>query len=395
MDLRRIAILVSLALGQGACASCKTSRGSACGVGAQAVAGDGGGGGVGIDAAGDGPLDDQAIRAAGVRWFGRVDLTDPDHPRFGWSGTGLLARFIGSGLSVSLTNAGPFVFKAVVDGQPQPAWAAVAGTDTYALARGLPAGPHTVALYRQTEGVFGDSQLAALTVQSDGPGDGGDDAPALLDPPRLSGRRIDIYGASVSCGYGDLGASPCGFSFATESSFDTYAGIAARLLDAELNVVAISGRGVLRNSDGTTDGTIPLLSQRVLPGAGTPTWDNRAPVQAVVINLGKNDLATGDPGQPFVDAYAAFARTLRGRYPGAIIVAATGPNLGAPAHALQLAYVTQAIARRQAEGDDRLLLLDWPEETPAEEGCDGHPNAAKHQAMGEALAALLAPALGW
>ena len=383
---------IALLLAEGGCASCKGARGSGGGAGVIGAAGGAGvvpgdsktDGGAGGDGGGSG-RDDGGLLAAGARWIGRVDISDADHPRFAWSGTGFVVRFNGVGLSVSLRNAGPFVFKPIIDGLPQPAFAATTGTATTVVASGLAPGEHTVGLYRQTEGVFGESQLVELTIE------GG----ALLDPPRAPARRIDVFGASVSCGYGDLGASPCGFSFATESHFDTYAAVAARLAGAELTVVAISGRGVYRNSDGSTEGTIPLLADRVLPASATPAWDFRPVVQAVVINLGKNDLATGDPGQPFVDAYADFARTLRARYPDALIVAATGPNLGATAHALQLAAVNAALARRSAEGDDRIALLDWPEELPSEEGCDVHPNAVKHRAMGEALALLLRDRLGW
>src|SRR5438876_4759678 len=95
---------------------------------------------------------------------------------------------------------------------------------------------------------------------------------ALLDPPRARRRQIEVFGASVSCGYGDLGAAPCSFTYATESHYDTYAAVAARALDADLTVTAISGRGVIRNSDGSTAGTIPSLYERVLPASTAPVW---------------------------------------------------------------------------------------------------------------------------
>jgi hypothetical protein len=394
----RLSLILTFLVAPIACISWKSAGGVPSTAGAEATGGAASGtaGNAGGGASSGGP-GDGSLLGAGVRWIGRADVSDPAHPRFAWSGSGFVARFTGDALSLALANAGPFVFRAVVDGAPQPPFATTTGDGIYSVANGLAPGAHTVALYRQTEGVFGDSRLLALTVA------GG----TLQDPPPAPSRLIEVFGASVSCGYGDLGTSPCGFSFATESAFDTYAAIAARTLGAELSVVAISGRGVYRNADGTSEGTIPQLYDRVVATtlAAAPStapepepgsiWSFRATPQAVVINLGKNDLATGDPGTPFVDAYAAFAGTLRARYPGALIVAATGPNLGAAAHVLQVAYVTAAIAARRIAGDERIELLDWPEQTPAEEGCDGHPNAVKHQAMGAALAALLAARLGW
>ncbi|HET6147105.1 MAG TPA: GDSL-type esterase/lipase family protein [Polyangia bacterium] len=363
-----------------------TSTGVGGAMGLGGTAGGVGVGGAGAGAGGSGDRDDGTVISAGVRWLGRVDTRTLDRPRFAWSGTGFIARFNGAGLTVTMSNAGAFSFKAVVDDQPQPAFAAVAGQGSYPVAAGLAAGTvHTVELYRQTEGVYGESQLIGITVQ------GG----ALLDPPRARPRRIEVFGASVSCGYGDLGLAPCGFTFATESHFDTYAAVAARTLGADLSVVAISGRGVIRNSDGTTAGNIPSLYDRVLPASATPAWDFHIRPQAVVINLGKNDLATGDPGVAFVNGYVAFVHTLRARYPDALIVAATGPNLGNANHALQLTYVQRALDTLHTEGDTRVDLLDWPEETPAETGCDVHPTAPKHRTMGQALATLLSTRVTW
>jgi hypothetical protein len=370
--------------------SCGQSNGNATG-------GAGGDTSVVVPDAGDtgvggstGDTGNPSVIAAGVRWFGRVDtVTDPDHPRFAWSATGFVAGVTGGTFSVDLNNDGPFVFKAVIDGEPQPAFSVAAGEGTYVLADELADGTHTVALYRQTEGWYGISQLLALTVE------GG----TLVAPPAAASRLIEVVGASVSCGYGNLGTAPCGFTFPTESAFDAYESVAARAVGAELSVVAISGRGVYRNSDGTLTDTMPQLYDRIFATSPAPSpppaWDFRVTPQVVVINLGKNDLAVGDPGQAFVDAYVTFTSALRDRYPSAFIVCTTGPNLGDAAHAIQVAYVSAALDARHAAGDDQIELLDWPEDTADDQGCDGHPNATKHQTMGDALAGLLRARLGW
>jgi lysophospholipase L1-like esterase len=366
---------------------------SSCGQSSGSAAGGAGGdtsvivpdAGAGAAGGGDG-VGAPSVIAAGVRWFGRIDtVTDPDHPRFAWSASGFVAGITGGTFSVDLENDGPFMFKAVIDGEPQPPFAVTAGEGTYVLADSLPDGMHTVALYRQTEGWYGNSQLLALTV------DGG----TLLAPPAAAPRLIEVVGASVSCGYGNLGAAPCGFTFPTESAFDAYESVAARAVGAELSVVAISGRGVYRNSDGTLADTMPQIYERIFATSPDPPWDFRVTPQVVVINLGKNDLAVGDPGQAFIDAYVTFTGALRDRYPDAFIVCTTGPNLGDANHAIQLAYVGAALDARHAAGDDRIVLLDWPEDTADDQGCDGHPNAAKHQTMGDALAGLLRARLGW
>jgi lysophospholipase L1-like esterase len=321
----------------------------------------------------------------GVRWLGRVDTSDPSGARFAWSGTGFAARFSGTSLSVTLDNTAPIVFKAVVDGAPQAAFTAAASRGSYVLATGLRAGTHEVALYRQTEGVLGESRNWGVAV-----GEG-----VLLDPPPAPTRLIEAVGASVTCGYGNLGTSPCSFTIETESHWDTYAAIAARALGADLDAVSISGRGVLRNSDGTTDGTMPKLYDRIFPDRATPAWDFHKSPQVVIINLGRNDFGVGDPGLAFRDAYADFARALRARHSSALIVCTTGPNLGEPNHTLQLGYVEGAIAIRRGEGDDNIELVDWPEMTANEIGCDFHPTAGKHQLMADQVTAVIHAKLGW
>jgi hypothetical protein len=381
-----LGVAASLAVLPGCLSSCWRSSD----VGPGDASGAGGDTGVAIADAGvggaGGGSGNQDVIAAGVRWFGRVDtVTDHDHPRFAWSQTGFVAGLTGGTFSVDLDNDGPFVFKAVVDGEAQPAFTVTAGEGTYVVAEGLTDGTHTVALYRQTEGFYGSSQLLALTV------DGG----TLLPPPASAAHLIEVVGASVSCGYGNLGTALCGFTFPTESSYDAYESVAARDVGAELSVVAISGRGVYRNSDGSLTDTMPQLYDRIFAAAPEPAWDFRVTPQVVVINLGKNDLAGGDPGQAFVDGYVTFTGALRNRYPDAFIVCTTGPNLGDAAHAIQLGYVNAAVDARHADGDDRIEVLDWPEDTADEQGCDGHPNAAKDKTMGDALADRLRARLGW
>ena len=106
------------------------------------------------------------VMAAGVRWFGRVDTTtDAAHPRFSWSGTGFVAKFMGTSLTAQLTITGTNqIFKTVIDGTPQPPFTAACGTGNFPLATALTADVHTVELYRQTEGPQGQTQLMGLTV---------------------------------------------------------------------------------------------------------------------------------------------------------------------------------------------------------------------------------------
>jgi lysophospholipase L1-like esterase len=328
------------------------------------------------------------IVAAGVRWIGRADTGDPARPRFSWSGTGFVARFQGTSLTAQLGNEGAFIFKAVVDGVPQPAFTSMPGAGRYALATGLPAGEHTVALYRQTEGPLGLSQLHGLTV-----GDG-----ELLDPPPAPRRLIEVVGDSISCGFGILGSLDNDDCYGTESHWDAYPSVMARALGAEVSTIAGSGRGVVRNYPGDSIDTMPQIYERSLATDPRSSWGFDSEPQAVIINLGTNDLGNGkgDPGPRFATIYQSLVETIRSHYARALILCTIGPLTSRAESAIVYGYIRTALAARAAAGDTRIALFDGIDpQTPDKYACSYHPNVAENAIMAAQLGAELRARLGW
>ena len=329
------------------------------------------------------------VIAAGVRWVGRVDTTDPGQPRFAWSGTGFVARFSGTSLTMQLAVTGAAqIFKAVVDGAPQAPFSASAGQGSYPLASGLTADVHTVEAYRQTEGPQGQSQLVSLTV-----GDG-----ALMDPPAGSSRLIEVIGDSITCGYGDLGALADSECFTTESHWDTYEAVAGRALGAEVSTIAASGRGVIRNYGGDTTDTMPMIYARTLTNLSSPVWDFHVEPQAVVINLGTNDISNnkGDPGVAFRDTYVTLLETIRAKYPHTFIVCIIAPLLNGSDLTTILGHLHAAVDARNAAGDTNVEVFDQiPAQTSDKFACQYHPNVAENMMMADLLAGELRAKLGW
>jgi lysophospholipase L1-like esterase len=323
----------------------------------------------------------------GVRFVGRYDGCVANVVRFAWSGSGFVARFDGTGLGVQLRGPTNY-FTVLVDGALQPTLITVNNADqTYPLAIGLAAGEHVVELYRRTEASSGATSVVAVTVESG----------QLLAPPAAPARLIEVVGDSISCGYGNEGTAPCGFTQDTENHYLSYGALLARSLGAELSTVAWSGKGVVVNFGGGGNELIPLVYERVVPTEKRSLWNFVPQAQLVVVNLGTNDFsANTDPTEAaFVAGYTALLANVRSKYPAAYILCTNGPMLsGTDLTAKARPYIAEAVAARRAAGDLNVEAYEMttPNPTP---GCDSHPSLLTHQAMATELEAKVRPVLGW
>ena len=115
---------------------------------------------------------------------------------------------------------------------------------------------------------------------------------------------------------------------------------------------------------------------------------------AVLVLLGTNDFAKGDPGAPFVDAYTKFVTDMRGRYPAARLYLAHSPMLSGDRGTALAAYLEQVKSARATAGDTNIGIVDFKPPAADAWGC-GHPNAATHAIMAELLKQTLKQDLGW
>ncbi len=274
----------------------------------------------------------------------------------------------------------------MVDGKAS-VLSAPSGTRVYDLAKGLGAGDHEVTLWRRTEPL---NQVAeVLQVTFDG---------TLLAPPPLPAKQLEIVGDSISVGFGveckTIGEA---FTYATENNYLTYQALAARKLGAELHTEAWSGIGMWRDVGGNSDAAsqMPARFLRTLPSDDKSVWDfSKYTPDAVVVLLGTNDFAKGDPGQPFVDAYIAFVAQLRAHYPKARHYYAVSPMLGGANRTAHKNYLGKVVTARNAAGDMNVGMIEFAQPASDAWGC-GHPNAATHATMAGVLEQALTSDLGW
>lgn len=328
--------------------------------------------------------------AGAVRYLGRVN---PATKELTWPGTGISFTFTGSSATIGLSSVtGTNSADLIIDGGAPIVISNVAGTSISTPA-GLAYGTHTVQLRKRSEALYGSIFLGSVTTDG------------TLGVDKAPTHQIEIIGDSITVGYGLDGVGPsCTNSAAVEDNPLTYEALAANALNADYNVIAWSGKGVVRNIDDTASPLIPELWTRY--GANDAdnsyTFPSSWMPQAVVINLGTNDFSYLNTRQPIDPAtYQAgivkFVQTIQTHYPNAQFFLLSSPMLSD-------SYPTAADAQHTTESNAlkaavvqigaKAHFVDWPTQG-SDVGCDYHPNAATHAAEGKVLAAAISAALGW
>jgi lysophospholipase L1-like esterase len=323
-----------------------------------------------------------------------------------WPGTGVTFAFTGTSaaIGVAAVSGGNSVNLVIDDGEPVIISEFTAGTAINTPA--LPHGNHTVVLRKRSEAQYGTMALGDITTDGH-----------LLAAPAASKRQIDIIGDSISVGYGLDGIFPCSDSAAVQNNLKTYGPVAAAALDADYQVMAWSGKGLIRNIAIAGPDTSPLLPQLytrygALDADGSYPFPASWSPQAVVIALGTNDfnyLMWDSSGQAykardpvdaaaFSDGMVAFVESIRAEhYPDAHFFLVTSPLLNdnyPSAEDAQKTTQTKALTDAIARLGETAHLIDWPAQG-SEVGCDYHPNAATNVVAADMLVEAIGAALGW
>jgi lysophospholipase L1-like esterase len=331
--------------------------------------------------------------------MGRVDASDPMHPRFGYPGVTLRLRFTGPSLHGTFaSHPGSNYFQIIVNGGSPSLLELPSGRHEIALATALGPGPHTVDIVKATETWQGTVTLVGFRL---GPGG------ALQQPPPLPERKLLIIGDSVTCGAEINRAPPCADRPSTfkASPYDSYGMRLARQLDAQVHLVCFGGRGLIGDWSGRRnvmdarrfyDLSVPDESQK-----SPPVWAHSAYIpDAVIVSLGTNDFNLSRGNLPsreeYVSAYTQFVTSIRANYPQALILLTEGamltdawnPSLK-PKSTLS-AYIADTVARLH---DPRVVHAE--SRSYPGDACDSHPTREQHDAMATDFRSVLSRHLCW
>lgn len=343
--------------------------------------------------------------AQGVRFLGRVN---PATRELSWSGTGLTFSFTGSSASVAVASTwGSNSIEMVIDNGTPLVFDSVNGT-SIATPAALADGPHTVSIRKRSEPQMGSIYVGDVSTSG-----------TLDNDTAPFSRRIQVIGDSITVGYGMDGTYPCVNSAALEDAPNTYGALTAKNLSAEYDIIAWSGKGLIRNivNPGYEDDVVmPQIWTRwgAADEDGTYTFPAADTPDVVVVNLGTNDFsyvatnsstgATYD-ARPRINATAyteglvSFGKTIQGHYPEAELFITSSPLLsdGYPtAEDAQHTTQSNAIEDAVAQLGSKAHFVNFPTQDSSNNniGCDYHPSSATHESMAVILTAAIEDVIG-
>jgi len=245
---------------------------------------------------------------------------------------------------------------------------------------------HDVLITKRTEPIVGIVAFQGIILS------GGSLVPS---PSPLPTRKIEFYGDSITCGFGNEGLYGCDFTPPTENNYNTYASLIAHTVKAQYFVQAWSGKGVIRNccnQNITTPNPLPSYLPFAVANNPQYKWNFTKWIpDAVVINLGTNDYSTQPqpPEDLFVKAYIAFIKSIRQQYARAVphFFLICGPMIGDPC----CEYVESVADQTGATYVDLQGILT----APFDYGCDGHPSVSGHYKMSQKAVPIIQQTMKW
>ena len=272
-----------------------------------------------------------------LQYMGRIDWDDPKNPVWVYACTCVRVRFTGSFVRADITNfrnCWDNFLGVILDGVQSKVKLAHSGRQVYTLGENLGGGEHELLLFKRQDACH-YLQLHGLYLEA-----GGD----IAAPEPLPGRRIEVYGDSVSAGEVSEAVDYCGqvdppHNGEFSNSYYSYSWFTARMLNAQLHDVAQGGIALL---DGTGYFRWPeYLGMEYMYDkmqyhtdiCEPKAWDfSLYTPHVVIVAIGQNDnhpddYMSGDYDHPkavnWRSHYKAFVEKLRAIYPKAYIILST------------------------------------------------------------------------
>lgn len=333
-----------------------------------------------------------------IVYLGRIDFQDSLKPTFSYPGVSIKAKFKGTSIAAILEDLGAGderttnYFSVLIDDKLYSVLKLKSGVETYQLAQGLKDTNHTVELIKRTESMVGKCAFHGFKLEEN---------KSLLAFEEQKTLKFEFVGDSFTAGYGNdtnfVEGNPLGFTSENENNFTAWGAIATRKLKAQYVCTAYSGRGMYRNFDGSTTGTLPQLYDFIFPDdKNSPKWNHQLySPDIITVTLGINDHYLNGVNPPqmldstsFVKTYIQFLIKLNEIHPKAklICVIPSGISDVYPQGLNQRTVFTSLLHdivknAQNKTGSKIYMLAHSVQQAPF--GEDWHPSNKSHEVMAD------------
>lgn len=330
-----------------------------------------------------------------ISYQGRVSV-QPDSTSIYWPGTSISLNFKSKSVKAKLKSTKEDAyFYAIIDDSIANKIEVLknAPAKYYTLASGLNGKAHHLQLFKLSNSTSANQFYGfELAKKSE-----------LLKPSKLTARKIEFYGNSITAGHGVDTPPPLKDSGEPKyfNNYYTYAAITARHFNAQYVNTSRSGIGVTIS---WFPEIMPETFDRIDPLDANSKWDFiKYQPDVIVVNLFQNDswlvnnpnhpefkhrFGTQKPTKDFiVTAYKNLISKIRSKNPQAHIICALG-NMDATREGSEWpGYIKKAITEL---GDAKIYQVVFPDKnTP------GHPKRNEQQAMADQLIKFIAENIKW
>ncbi|MCX6181396.1 MAG: SGNH/GDSL hydrolase family protein [Bacteroidetes bacterium] len=339
-----------------------------------------------------------------LQYQGRIEVKNANERNFIWSGTSVKMRFNGTKLWVRFTDHAlgaddaTNYYNVLVNEELVEVLKLNKKDSIYEL-KGIPAGKDClVEIFKRTEAAVGGSTFKGFVLDG-----------RILPMKNTAFRKIEVIGDSWSCGYGNVVkyADPSihpGFHSANEDNYSAFGSIVSRRFGAQYMCTAYSGRGVSRNFDGSTTGTMPKIYKTLIPDDTNTKWDTKLyTADLLICFLGTNDFAKEREGisldsATFVASYIELIKALKNDQPKAKILIVYGGSVtdDYPKGKRWLSRwrnYTTAVVKYFGEDSSLMKFELAPQKAPY--GEDFHPSEQTQRDIAMQICAVIQKYLGW
>ena len=310
----------------------------------------------------------------------RITITET----YQWPGTYMETAFDGPEVTIRLNDSAN-ILNVLIDHQTKETLNRPG--DIVKTYKDLGAGQHVIRIERLTETQDATGTFSGFFAPNNGP----------MLAVRTRTKQIEFIGDSYTVGYGNTaGKRQCTKDeiWATTDTQQAFGPLTAKHYNADYQINAFSGRGMVRNYGGFIGDPLPKLYPYTLFDGKTEQGDANWKPKIIVIGLGTNDFTTplhdGEKWKTrdelhadYEATYVKFVQSLRAQNPDAYFILMATDQVDGEIQS----EARKAMAAIQAAGETRIAFL--PMNGLNFGGCDYHPDTNDDRKISDALIAFI------